>query len=113
MTSMKFSRSALFWIFIWSIFMRVTAISIGFGAVFPSMNRIAKPFVCSRGEMELETHTYNPYPGSTITTLTWYCVDSKTGAMAELGLFPMSLYAGVIYGLLLFVVIVVGWYLYM
>jgi hypothetical protein len=92
--------------------MGVTAISIGFGALFPSMNRIAKPFVCPQGEMELETQVYRPYPGSTITTLTWYCTDSETGQRTELGLFPMSLYAGVFYGLLLFAAIVVGWYLF-
>lgn len=109
---MKIKGLSLFWVFIWSIFMGVTAISIGFGAVFPSMNRIAKPFICPRGEMELETQTYRPYPGQTITTLTWYCTDQETGNRTELGIFPMSLYAGVIYGLLLFVVIVFGWYLY-
>jgi len=109
---MKLSGSALFWIFIWSIFMGITAISIGFGAVFPSMNRMAKPFVCPRGEMELETQTYRPYPGETITTRTWYCADQETGERTELGVFPMSLYSGVIYGLLLFVVIVAGWSLY-
>jgi hypothetical protein len=85
--------------------MGVTAISIGFGAVFPSMNLIAKPFVCPNGKMDLQTQTYNPYPGNTITTLTWYCVDQKTGTSAELGIFSMSLYAGLIYGFLLFVVI--------
>jgi len=76
------------------------------------MNRIAKPFICPRGEMELETQVYRPYPGNTITTLTWYCADQETGERNELGIFPMSLYAGAIYGLLLFVVIVLGWYLY-
>jgi hypothetical protein len=105
---MKFNRVALFWIFVWSIFMGITAISIGFGALFPSMNRITKPLVCPRGEMELETQVYRPYPGSTITTLTWYCVDQE-GVKTELGLFPMSLYAGVFYGLLLFATIVIGW----
>src|SRR5512147_767468 len=109
---MKLRGCGLFWIFIWSIFMGITAISIGFGAMFPSMNRIAKPFICPRGEMELETQTYRPYPGSTITTLTWYCVDQETGERTELGIFPMSLYAGVIYGLLLFVAIVIGASLY-
>jgi hypothetical protein len=109
---MKFNRVALFWIFAWSIFMGVTAISIGFGALFPSMNRVAKPLVCPRGEMELETQVYRPYPGSTITTLTWYCIDQETGERTELGLFPMSLYAGVFYGLLLFAAIVLGGYLY-
>jgi hypothetical protein len=109
---MKFNRVALFWIFVWSIFMGITAISIGFGALFPSMNRITKPLVCPRGEMELETEVYRPYPGSTITTMTWYCADHQTGERTELGIFPMSLYAGVFYGLLLFAVIVLGWYLY-
>jgi hypothetical protein len=104
---MKIERGILFWIFIWCIFMGITAISIGLGALFPSMNRIAKPFVCPRGRMELETQTYRPYPGTTITTLTWYCADQETGERTELGVFPMNLYSGVIYGILLFVVIVV------
>ena len=100
---MKLNRGTLLLILLWCLFMGVTAISIGFGAVFPSMNRIAKPFVCPRGEMELETETYRPYPGSTITTLTWYCVEETS--RTELGIFPMSLYAGLIYGLLLFLVV--------
>lgn len=99
-------------IFIWCLFMGVTAISIGFGAVFPSMNRIAKPFVCPRGEMQLETQNYYPSPVETVKTLTWHCVDNTTREKVELGLFPMSLYAGVIYGLLLFVVIVGGYKLW-
>jgi hypothetical protein len=105
---MKLNGSALFWTFIWCWFMGITAISIGFGAVFPSMNRIAKPFICPGGRMELETQTYRPYPGNTITTLTWYCVDESTGAKTELGIFPMSLYAGTIYGWLLFGLIALG-----
>lgn len=104
--------STVLWIFVWSIFMGVTAISIGFGALFPSMNRIAKPFVCPRGEMEYESQVYRPYPGKTVTTLTWYCADRETGARTELGIFPMSLYAGAIYGFLLFVVIVVAMWMF-
>ncbi len=109
---MKLSGSTLFWIFLWSIFMGITAISIGFGAIFPSMNRIAGPFVCPNGKMELTTQDYQVSPTESGTILNWYCVDQKTGDRTELGIFPMSLYAGVIYGLLLFVVIVVGWSLY-
>jgi hypothetical protein len=109
---MKIKTSTLFWLFIWCIFMGVTAISIGFGALFPSMNRIAGPFVCPNGEMELTTQDYRVSPTESGTILTWYCVDQKTETKTELGIFPMSLYAGVIYGLLLFVVIVVGWSLY-
>ncbi len=109
---MKFNRIALFWIFLWSIFMGITAISIGFGAVFPSMNRVAGPFVCPHGKMELETQVYRPFPGKTITTLTWYCADHETGERTKLGIFPMSFYTGALYGLLLFAMIVLGWYLY-
>jgi hypothetical protein len=105
---MKLSTSTLVWTFVWCLFMGVTAISIGFGALFPSMNRIAKPFVCPRGEMKVDQQVYRPYPGNTITTLTWYCVDALSGEEQELGIFPMSLYAGLIYGLLLFVVVAGG-----
>ncbi|HNQ95096.1 MAG TPA: SHOCT domain-containing protein [Anaerolineales bacterium] len=100
-------------IFIWCLFMGVTGISIGFGAIFPSVNRIAKPFVCPRGEMQLETQEYNPSPVETVKTLTWYCVDNTTGERVELGLFPMSLYAGLIYGFLLFLVVVGGYWISM
>jgi len=99
---MKIKISTILITFVWCIFMGVTAISIGFGAIFPSMNRISKPFICPNGEMTLETQDYYPSPVETVTTLTWYCVDSNTGGKVELGIFPMSLYAGAIYGLLLF-----------
>ncbi len=89
--------------FAWCIFMGIVAISIGFGAIFPSINRITKPFVCPNGEMELETQVYRPSPVETVTTIMWYCVDSQTGERTALGIFPMSLYAGTIYGLPLFV----------
>ncbi len=105
---MKLKTSTLFWTFLWCWFMGITAISIGFGALFPSMNRIAKPLVCPDGKMDLQKQVYNPYPGETVTTLTWYCVDESAGTKTELGIFPMSLYAGTIYGLLLFGVVLVG-----
>lgn len=104
---MKFKGSTIFWTFIWCLFMGVITISIGLGAVFPAMNRIAKPFVCPTGIMDLDKQVYRPYPGNTITTITWYCMDEKSGVKEELGIFPMSLYSGTIYGLLLFVVVYV------
>ncbi len=103
---MKLNGSTLFWTFIWCIFMGITVGSIGIGAIFPSANLIAKPFICPRGEMQLETQDYHPSPIETVTTLTWYCVGPE-GDKTELGIFPMSLYAGTIYGLLLFIVVFV------
>ena len=105
---MKLKTGTLIWTFVWCWFMGITAISIGFGAIFPSMNLVAKPFVCPGGRMELEKQVYNPYPGNTITTLTWYCVEGTSGAKTELGIFPMALYSGTIYGWLLFGAVFIG-----
>ncbi|KXK15971.1 MAG: hypothetical protein UZ14_CFX002000144 [Chloroflexi bacterium OLB14] len=105
---MNIRRTSWFFIFLWCWFMGITAIAIGFGAVFPSMNRIAKPLVCPRGEMELETEVYTPSPVETVTTLTWYCVDTTTGEKTEIGLFPMSLYTGTFYGFIFFAIVYVG-----
>lgn len=101
----KIKTSNVIWTFIWCIFMGVTVGSIGLGAAFPSLNLIAKPFVCPTGDMQLSTQSYQPTPVENVTTISWYCVDSKTGTQTELGVFPMSLYAGALYGLLLFVVV--------
>jgi hypothetical protein len=105
---MKLKTGTLFPTFFWCWFMGITAISIGFGALFPSMNLVAKPFVCSNGTMDLDRQVYNPYPGKTVTTITWYCTDKTSGAKTELSIWPMSLFAGTIYGMLLFVVVVLG-----
>ena len=96
------------WTFIWCVFMGITVGSIGIGAIFPSANLIAGPFVCPGGQMQTSSQVYNVSPVETVTTLTTYCVDGATGAKTEVGLFPMSLYAGTIYGVLLFFVILAG-----
>jgi hypothetical protein len=105
---MKLKISSITWTFIWSIFMGITVGSIGIGAAFPAVNLIAKPFVCLNGQMQNVSDYYQVSPVENVTTQTMYCVDGKTGAKTELDLFPMSLYAGTIYGLLLFLVILLG-----
>lgn len=91
-------------LFAFSIFMGVTAISLGLGAAFPAINTIAKPFVCPDGVLESDQQVYRPYPGKTITTRTWFCT-AASGEKVALSAFPMSLYAGVIYGGLMFAVL--------
>ena len=111
---MQIKVGSVMWLiatFFWSLFMGVTAISIGFGALFPSMNQVAAPFVCPNGKMVYTEDSYNPYPGTTYTNIYWYCVDNRTGEKEELGIFPMAIYAGLLYGLVLFVVIIAIWYL--
>lgn len=91
--------------FFWSIFMGVTAISIGFGALFPQMNLITQPLICPNGQLRYQQNVSNPYPGATYTSVDWYCVDNQSGARAPLDSMTMGLYAGPFYGLLLFVAI--------
>lgn len=100
-------------VFFSCMFIGVIIISIGLGAIFPSLNRIARPFVCPRGEMELETQTYRPYPGQTVTNLTWYCAETGTGARTELNIVTIFAFAGGVYGLLLFVAAILGWPVYL
>ena len=89
-------------VFVWCLFMGVTVGSIAVGAIYPPANLLAKPFVCPNGKMSYDQATYHTAPGTTVTTTTWSCVDNRSGAKTELGIFPMSLYAGVIYGLVLY-----------
>jgi hypothetical protein len=85
--------------------MGITVGSIGIGAVFPAANLITSPFVCPGGQLQLTTQDYQPSPVETVTTLTWYCLNSATGSRREVGIFQMAPIAGTIYGLLLFAVV--------
>ena len=97
-------------VLIWSLFMGVTAISIGVGAAFPPLNRIAGPFVCPNGEMRVDSQTYRPSPGTTVTTLDWQCVDKRTGEAQRINEMSMFLINGLIYGTILFAVIYLWWW---
>ena len=110
---MKIKTSTVVWLsvgLIWCLFMGVTAISLGFGSLFPSMNLIAGPFVCPGGKMKLTTQDYQVSPTESGSILNWYCVNEQSGTKTELNPFIINLYAGLIYGLLLFVVVLIIWY---
>jgi hypothetical protein len=82
--------------FLASIFMGVVAISIGLGAAFPSINQIAKPFVCPDGELSFDRNVSNPMPGESYATIAWYCDDQVLDYFSVVGS------AGVLYGLACF-----------
>jgi len=105
---MRLKTSTVVWTFIWCLFMGVTVGSIGIGAIFPSVNLVAKPFVCPNGQMQVVTKDYHPDPTRSVTTVTTYCVDGTTGSKTELGIFPMSLYAGTLFGLVFFALTMIG-----
>jgi len=112
---MKIKTGTVIWIivgFIWSIFMGVIAISLGFGSAFPSMNYIAKPFVCPNGQMQVQYQNYQVSPVESGSVITWYCVDAQSGYKMELNPFVINVYAGLFYGVVLFLVVLIIWYFY-
>src|SRR5512138_513849 len=96
---------------VWCLFMGVTAISIGLGAAFPPLNQIAQPVVCPNGTMRVDEQTYRPSPGTTVTTMDWMCVDKETGEAQPINELSMFLFNGLIYGFVLFGVILLGYWL--
>ncbi|HEY9153118.1 MAG TPA: hypothetical protein VIN60_09560 [Anaerolineales bacterium] len=102
---MNIKISTVVWTLLWSLFMGVTAISIGFGAAFPPLNYVASPFVCPAGKMTLSEQGYTVSPVENVTTITWYCINKSTNIKTELSIWPMSIAAGLIYGALLFLII--------
>jgi hypothetical protein len=91
-----------------SMFCGIIIISIGFGAAFPVIDRVAAPFVCAGRELELEQQTYSYRPGEVTTTVTWYCTNEQTGAREDVSL-QTALVSGLIYGAVIFVVAVIWW----
>lgn len=111
---MKFNQTTISGLvigFFFSIFMGVTAISIGIGALYPPLNYIAKPLACPNGQLTFVQNVSNPVPGTTYTTAGWTCTDAQTGAQTPLDAIKMSVYAGPIYGLLLFLIGCFFWYM--
>jgi hypothetical protein len=112
---MKLSTRTILWLivgFIWCWFMGITAVSLGLGSLFPDINRVAQPFVCPGGQMEINSQNYQVSPVEDVTTLTWYCVDDHSGAKTELNPFIINIYAGSFYGLLIIVAALISLYFY-
>ena len=109
---MKINRNTILSVLGVCIFLGITGISVGVGAIYTPLNLIAKPLVCPRGEMTPETRVYRPTPGETVTTVTWYCGDAQTGERTKLADLPINLFAGTVYGSLLFVVALAGMFVY-
>lgn len=99
---MKYNWSSILWTLVCCLFVGVVIISVGLGSVFPPIDRVARPFVCPNGGMKYVQRVYRPTPVETVTTTSWFCVDERTGAETELGVFPISMASGAVYGLVLF-----------
>ncbi len=103
--------SGVILLLVWCLFMGVTAISIGVGAIFPALNGIAQPFICSNGHMQVLTSTSHPQPGVTYTAEKYQCADNRTGEARDVNQWSMFLINGLIYGTILFAVIMIWWWI--
>ena len=90
-----------------SMFCGIILVSIALGAIIPKViNPIAKPLVCSNGNLEITQNTTSYRPGESDTWTTDTCVDSATGQQQDVSL-QTTLGAGIIYSLIIFVIIMV------
>src|SRR5215204_1242498 len=90
--------------FIFSILMGVTAGARGFGSIYPQLNLIVSPFVCPNGQMTYAQNV-SEVGSATYYAATWFCEDEQSGEKQELDHNTVFLSAGLIYGIVFFIVL--------
>ena len=96
---------------IFSIIIGVTGGAMGFGSRYPQLNLIAKPFVCPGQQMSY-TQDVSQVGSATYWSAVWFCVDESSGVKTEINQNTVFLIAGIFYGLIFFVVLLIVVYLY-
>ncbi|GIX42639.1 MAG: hypothetical protein KatS3mg129_2372 [Leptospiraceae bacterium] len=91
----------------WCIFMGMTGISMGFGALFPKINFFVEPILCPEGIMEFKRTVINPLPGTTYVNAFWFCKYASNN-ITPISNFKIALYAGTIHGILLYFIIIIS-----
>jgi hypothetical protein len=94
-----------------SLVMGFTGGAMGIGSLYPQMNLIAKPFVCSGGQMSYSQQA-SRIGTATYWTAKWYCVDEQSGAKTEIDPDAIFLYAGAVYGFVFFAFLLLITYFY-
>lgn len=102
---MKFNLFAVLGLLGISLFTGIIIVSIGLGAAFPAMERVAAPFVCGGNRLDLHLDHYSYKPGQSGYIITWYCVDPD-GTPEDVS-WRIILVAGLIYSAVLFFISVV------
>jgi hypothetical protein len=97
--------------FIFSIFLGITAGSMGFGSRFPGLNLIAAPLLCPGGEISYTQHV-TEIGTATYWTADWFCLEEGSGAKTELDADKVHGVAGTFYGLLIFLLLLGLMHLY-
>jgi hypothetical protein len=86
-----------------SLFLGVVVVSMGLGAMFPSIDQVAGPFVCGGGSLQEHNKNYHPQPGMKVTTVNWSCADATEADQHAVDGWAVTLVAGTIYGLIIFI----------
>ena len=90
-----------------SMFCGIILVAVALGAIIPRViNPIAKPLVCSNGNLQITQNTTSYRPGESDTWTTDTCVDSTTGQQQDVSL-QTTLGAGIIYSFIIFAIIIV------
>lgn len=98
-------------VLIFSVFIGITGISMGLGSIYPQLNLVAKPFVCPSQQMSYAQNA-SEIGSDTYWNATWFCKDEQSDNKTEINPNTIFLFAGSIYGLLFFSVLLIITYLY-
>lgn len=103
---MRFNLIAALSLLGMSLFTGIIIVSIGLGAAFPAMERVAAPFVCGERSLDLQLDHYFYKPNTSGYTITWSCVDSR-GESQDVT-WKITLVAGLIYSAVIFFISLAG-----
>ncbi len=94
--------NGLLWQLGCSSFVGIILVAIAAGAVFPALDRLAAaPLVCPDGRFVVHQDTYSYRPGEIDVMTTDLCVNSRTGAQADVSTLTLVV-SGVVYSLVIF-----------
>ena len=84
---------------------------MGLGSLFPQLNTIAQPFVCSGGQITY-TKRVTEVGTANYHTARWFCRYSSSGELRQIDANTVFITAGTFHGLAMFVIILLITYLY-
>ena len=93
---------------VFSVFSGIFVISLGIGSEFTTVNTVMSPLVCGTERIEVAWQYNVAHPGRTFFGSRWLCVDESTGAAQDAST-KTTLISGVVYGLIIFLIIIVYW----
>jgi len=103
---MKKDLSMFYVAIVVSLFTGFIIVSVGIGALIPSMHKLTAPLIC-RGEVDVDTTRYSIRPGETYWEHTIYCI--KTGGGVDEITFPAIGVTGLVSSVIIFAFLAYRW----